>query len=148
MHRLSKLAAWLLGPCAPGLLRVVSWTLNGLDVCTQNAVVRTSEDGQAHNTFWLTKRGTGGLRRAEAGLPQHHSIQSAAEGWGWLAAMRLRPRTATMLCCAAPAASNDAGGGCIFPPIMCVPCDCCHAGKKLTDAEAELLADRVRDFVT
>lgn len=64
---------------------MVSWTLNGLDVCTQNAVVRTSEDGQAHNTFWLTKRGTGGLRRAEAGLPQNHSIQSAAEGWGWLA---------------------------------------------------------------
>lgn len=63
----------------PGLLRVISWTLNGLDVCTQNAVVRTSEDGQAHNTFWLTKRGT---------------------------------------------------------------------GKKLTDAEAELLSDRVRDFVT
>lgn len=48
-------------PPPPGLLRVISWTLNGLDVCTQNAVVRTSEDGQAHNTFWLTKRGTGGL---------------------------------------------------------------------------------------
>ena len=59
----------MLGSCAThglplhpsaGLLRVISWTLNGLDVCTQNAVVRTSEDGQAHNTFWLTKRGTGG----------------------------------------------------------------------------------------
>lgn len=54
-----------------GLLRVISWTLNGLDVCTQNAVVRTSEDGQAHNTFWLTKRGTGGwLECWEAGLAQ------------------------------------------------------------------------------
>lgn len=40
----------------PGLLRVLCWTLNGLDVVAQNAVVRTSKDGQAHNTFWLTNR--------------------------------------------------------------------------------------------
>lgn len=61
-----------------GLLRVISWTLNGLDIVAQNAVVRTSEDGIAHNTFWLTNR----------------------------------------------------------------------AGQKLQDAAAELLAERVRDFVT
>jgi hypothetical protein len=41
-------------------MRVIAWTLNGLDVVAQNAVVRTSE-GQAHNTFWLTNRaGAGG----------------------------------------------------------------------------------------
>lgn len=39
----------------PGLMRVIAWTLNGLDVVAQNAVVRTNE-GQAHNTFWLTNR--------------------------------------------------------------------------------------------
>lgn len=76
MHGLSTVAPGCLAP-APGLLRVISWTLNGLDVCTQNAVVRTSEDGQAHNTFWLTKRGTGGL-----GLTQGcHNIQGAAGLW-------------------------------------------------------------------
>lgn len=62
----------------PGLLRVVSWVLNGLDVVAQNAVVRTSPEGQAHNIFWLTNR----------------------------------------------------------------------SGEKLSDAAAELLAERVRDFVT
>ena len=42
---------------AAGLMRVLAWTLNGLDVVAQNAVLRTSEAGLAHNTFWLTSRG-------------------------------------------------------------------------------------------
>ncbi|KAI3423829.1 hypothetical protein D9Q98_009665 [Chlorella vulgaris] len=52
----------------PGLLRVLSWSLNGLDVVAQNAVVRTSEDGIAHNTFWLTCRGGEKLEDEEAEL--------------------------------------------------------------------------------
>jgi hypothetical protein len=51
-----------------GLLRVLSWSLNGLDVVAQNAVVRTSEDGIAHNTFWLTCRGGEKLEDEEAEL--------------------------------------------------------------------------------
>jgi hypothetical protein len=35
---------------------VISWVLNGLDVVAQNAALRTSDDGLAHNTFWLTAR--------------------------------------------------------------------------------------------
>lgn len=50
----------------PGLLRVLSWTLNGLDVVAQNAVVRTSEDGIARNTFWLTSRAGAKLSDAAA----------------------------------------------------------------------------------
>ena len=44
------------------------WTLNGLDLTAQNAVVRTSEDGQAHNTFWLTHRDGTKLSDGEAEL--------------------------------------------------------------------------------
>ena len=131
-------------PPPPGLLRVISWTLNGLDVCTQNAVVRTSEDGQAHNTFWLTKRGTG--------------------GWvgGWLAGCRrpccLHGQRAVLhrSCCNQrrwrPGACGQEACGCrgCCPPWPNPHVLSLHApaGKKLTDAEAELLADRVRDFVT
>ncbi|KAL4443918.1 hypothetical protein ABPG75_011655 [Micractinium tetrahymenae] len=52
----------------PGLLRVISWTLNGLDAVAQNAVVRTSTDGQAYNTFWLTNRSGEKLDDAAAEL--------------------------------------------------------------------------------
>lgn len=40
----------------PGLVRVIAWTLNGLDMIAQNAVLRTSAEGTAQNTFWLTTR--------------------------------------------------------------------------------------------
>ena len=50
-----KLTAASAAPLLAGLMRVIAWTLNGLDVVAQNAVVRT-EEGQAHNTFWLTNR--------------------------------------------------------------------------------------------
>lgn len=52
----------------PGLLRVLSWCLNGLDVVAQNAVMRTSDDGNAHNTFWLTSRSGSKLSDAAADL--------------------------------------------------------------------------------
>lgn len=40
----------------PGLIRVLAWTLNGLDVVANNAVIHTKPSGMAHNTFWLTDR--------------------------------------------------------------------------------------------
>jgi len=40
----------------PGLIRVLAWTLNGLDVVANNAVIHTKPNGMAHNTFWLTDR--------------------------------------------------------------------------------------------
>lgn len=40
----------------PGLMRVIAWVLNGLDVVAQNAVLSTSQDGYANNTFWLSTR--------------------------------------------------------------------------------------------
>ena len=40
----------------PGLLRVVCWVLNGLELIAQNAILSTSPDGVAHNTFWLSSR--------------------------------------------------------------------------------------------
>jgi hypothetical protein len=39
-----------------GLMRVLAWVLNGLDVVAQNAILRTGPDGVAHNTFWLSSR--------------------------------------------------------------------------------------------
>jgi hypothetical protein len=47
---------------------VLSWCLNGLDVVAQNAVMRTSDDGNAHNTFWLTSRSGSKLSDAAADL--------------------------------------------------------------------------------
>jgi len=40
----------------PGLLRVVSWVLNGLELIAQNATLSTSTDGVAYNTFWISSR--------------------------------------------------------------------------------------------
>jgi len=40
----------------PGLLRVVSWVLNGLELIAQNATLSTSTDGIAYNTFWISNR--------------------------------------------------------------------------------------------
>ncbi|KAG7668950.1 hypothetical protein Ndes2526B_g00666 [Nannochloris sp. 'desiccata'] len=40
----------------PGLLRVVSWVLNGLELIAQNAILSTSADGVAYNTFWISSR--------------------------------------------------------------------------------------------
>ena len=40
----------------PGLVRVIAWCLNGLDLVAQNAVLSTSPDGVASNSFWLSTR--------------------------------------------------------------------------------------------
>lgn len=50
----------------PGLLRVVAWCLNGLEMVAQNAILSTSADGIAHNTFWLSTRRGGKLSDAAA----------------------------------------------------------------------------------
>jgi len=36
-----------------GLLRVIAWCLNGLDIVTENALLSTSLEGVANNSFWL-----------------------------------------------------------------------------------------------
>eukprot|EP00878_Enallax_costatus_P001102 GHUV01001239.1.p1 GENE.GHUV01001239.1~~GHUV01001239.1.p1 ORF type:complete len:322 (+),score=48.37 GHUV01001239.1:268-1233(+) len=38
----------------PGLLRVITWVMNGLGCRVHNAVLKTSEDGGANDTFWVT----------------------------------------------------------------------------------------------
>lgn len=38
----------------PGLMRVLAWTLNGLDLIAQNAILRTTPEGLAKNTFWIS----------------------------------------------------------------------------------------------
>jgi len=38
----------------PGLLRVISWVLNGLGMRVQRAHLRTTEQSTAHDEFWLT----------------------------------------------------------------------------------------------
>jgi UTP:GlnB (protein PII) uridylyltransferase len=40
----------------PNLLRVVCWVLNGLELIAQNAILTTSAEGVAYNTFWLSSR--------------------------------------------------------------------------------------------
>lgn len=37
----------------PGLMRVITWVLNGLEFRVQNAILTTDKDGFANNTFWL-----------------------------------------------------------------------------------------------
>lgn len=37
-----------------GLVRVIAWALNGLDLIAQNATLETSDDGMATNRFWIT----------------------------------------------------------------------------------------------
>lgn len=41
----------------PGLLRVIAWVLNGLQLTVQNARLKTEKDGIAHNIFWITTDG-------------------------------------------------------------------------------------------
>lgn len=43
-------------PDVPGLLRTLAWTLNGLDMVAHNAIVRTTADGMAQDSFWLLTR--------------------------------------------------------------------------------------------
>lgn len=38
----------------PGLLRVLSWVLNGMSVRVQHGVLQTTEDGVAKDTLWVT----------------------------------------------------------------------------------------------
>ena len=52
----------------PGLLRVISWVLNGLEMVAQNAILSTSADGIANNTFWLSTRSGTKLSNATADL--------------------------------------------------------------------------------
>jgi hypothetical protein len=46
-------------------MRVLAWVLNGLDLVAQNAVLSTSADGVARNTFWLSTRA--GAKLSDAG---------------------------------------------------------------------------------
>lgn len=52
----------------PGLLGVLAWVLNGLDVMARNALVRTTPEGMAHNCFWLTGRSGRKLRDDTAAM--------------------------------------------------------------------------------
>jgi UTP:GlnB (protein PII) uridylyltransferase len=38
----------------PGLLRVIAWMLNGLGMRVHNACLKTTSDGIAEDSFWLT----------------------------------------------------------------------------------------------
>ena len=106
-------------------MRVIAWTLNGLDVVAQNAVVRTNE-GQAHNTFWLTNRaGAGGGCFVSRSGSSSSSIGS-------------HPGAAS---CLAKAAHHP------LPDWLADWLAGWTAGEKLGDSAAELLAERVRDFV-
>lgn len=51
----------------PGLLRVIAWVINGLELVVQNARLKTQKDGTANNTFWITTDGGRklDLKRAE-----------------------------------------------------------------------------------
>ncbi|KAL0033670.1 hypothetical protein WJX79_011130 [Trebouxia sp. C0005] len=51
----------------PGLLRVIAWVINGLELVVQNARLKTQKDGIANNTFWITTDGGRklDLKRAE-----------------------------------------------------------------------------------
>eukprot|EP00884_Botryococcus_braunii_P008343 jgi/Botrbrau1/1750/Bobra.0217s0008.1 len=50
----------------PGLVRVIAWVLNGVDVLVENATLQTDDDGIAHNTFWLTNSWGGKLSQKRA----------------------------------------------------------------------------------
>lgn len=102
---------------------MVSWTLNGLDVVAQNAVVSTSEDGLAHNTFWLTDR-QGACGAARWGCRE---VAGPCGRWPQCNSGSRRAAGRRLLCSLAVARP---------------------AGRKLSDSAAELLAERVRDFVT
>lgn len=52
----------------PGLVRVIAWVLNGLDLVAQNAILSTSPDGTCHNTLWLSNRSGRKLRDEAAEL--------------------------------------------------------------------------------
>jgi hypothetical protein len=52
----------------PGLMRVLAWVLNGLDIVAQNAVLSTSNDSVAQNTLWLSTRSGKKLKDASADL--------------------------------------------------------------------------------
>lgn len=38
----------------PGLLRVITWVMNGLGIRVHNAVLKTDDEGMAHDVFWVT----------------------------------------------------------------------------------------------
>ncbi|WIA23780.1 hypothetical protein OEZ85_013464 [Tetradesmus obliquus] len=38
----------------PGLLRVITWVMNGMSCRVHNAVLKSSEDGMASDVFWVT----------------------------------------------------------------------------------------------
>ncbi|KAK9901327.1 hypothetical protein WJX75_006781 [Coccomyxa subellipsoidea] len=40
----------------PGLLRVITWVINGLDLLVETAKLTTDDEGMAKNVFWITDR--------------------------------------------------------------------------------------------
>lgn len=60
----------------PGLLRIIAWVLNGLDLVAENAVVSTDAEGIAHNTFWLTSLSG---ERAQGGCGDSHMGRRGSE---------------------------------------------------------------------
>ncbi|CAK0782542.1 hypothetical protein CVIRNUC_005760 [Coccomyxa viridis] len=40
----------------PGLLRVIAWVINGVDLLVENAKLSTDDEGIAQNTLWVTDR--------------------------------------------------------------------------------------------
>lgn len=101
-----------------GLLRVISWTLNGLDVVAQNARVRTCDDGIARNTFWLTNR-RGAPALALYGCPGGPRLRSLLAAacccvWGWKAASLAgcRRNPAPLLCSPSPSCCRRQAQGC------------------------------------
>jgi len=52
----------------PGLLRVVSWVFNGLELVVKRAKLKTDEEGFAYNQFWVTDRAGKPLKRSAAEL--------------------------------------------------------------------------------
>lgn len=129
-------------PCA-GLLRVVSWVLNGLDMVAQNAVVRTSEDGVANNTFWVTNRAGARVKKKKKnkilllliGYFPHSPAGHGFPSWQHSTALTPVPMPPAP---STPLPPTHASSLPFLPP----------AGHKLDDAAADLLAERVRDFVT
>eukprot|EP01023_Acetabularia_acetabulum_P046813 TRINITY_DN486_c0_g1_i5.p1 TRINITY_DN486_c0_g1~~TRINITY_DN486_c0_g1_i5.p1 ORF type:complete len:314 (+),score=44.76 TRINITY_DN486_c0_g1_i5:66-944(+) len=50
----------------PGLLRVIAWVIEGLDLVVQNALLKTTDDGLVSNTFYVTDSSKRKLNEQEA----------------------------------------------------------------------------------
>ncbi|WIA23781.1 hypothetical protein OEZ85_013464 [Tetradesmus obliquus] len=58
----------------PGLLRVITWVMNGMSCRVHNAVLKSSEDGMASDVFWVTD-----LRGRKVGRTER-SVKSSDDG--------------------------------------------------------------------